>query len=58
MLVDVTWHGTAAIEIIYNVPDYVLATNFYRSDEPGLTLSQAKQKWALLPMAIHLPPGS
>lgn len=46
-LVDVTWHGTAAIEIIYKRADGRPGNQLlYRSDEPGLTLSQTKQKWA------------
>ncbi|MBK8903497.1 MAG: DUF3883 domain-containing protein [Anaerolineaceae bacterium] len=47
-IVDVTWHGSAAIEITYKradgKPDNQL---LYRSDEPSLTINQTRQKWAL-----------
>ncbi len=47
-IVDATWHGTAAIEITYKRPDGNPGNQLlYRSDEPGLTVSRTKQKWAL-----------
>ena len=47
-IVDVTWHGTTAVEITYKRADGRPANQLlYRGDEPQLTISETKQTWAL-----------
>lgn len=45
-IVDVTWHGTAAVEITYKRADGQPGNQLlYRSDEANLEISQTRQKW-------------
>jgi SNF2 family DNA or RNA helicase len=45
-IVDITWHGTAAVEITYKRADGEARNQLlYRSDEDNLTISQSRHKW-------------
>jgi len=45
-VVNVNWHGSAAVELFYKRADGQAATQLlYRSDEPNLAIAQARRTW-------------
>lgn len=48
VIIDVKWHGAAAVELTYKRPDGTPASQLlYRSDESRLTIHEPQQSWAL-----------
>ena len=46
-IIDVTWHGSAAVEITYRRADGEPRSQLlYRTDEANLSISQTRHKWA------------